>query len=133
MDFPPATPLTPPSETVNGVMATVRALMATSTSGDFHIQDIVTVTRHAMQVVDTYPDLTGKGKKKVVLDVCQRLMDEVDHDTWNAAKPFAMPIINATIDELVDAHQGNLRLRPRWRRALRNLCKCCCNNGRRQD
>ena len=69
----------------------------------FELSDVVAVTRHAMQVVDAYPDLTGPSKKKVVLGVCQRLMEEVDHDTWNSAKPIAMPIVIATIDALVVA------------------------------
>lgn len=115
-------------------MAAVRTLMgkrdggagsSSSFTGDFRVQDIVVVARHAMQVVDTYPAFTGPEKKRVVLDVTQRLMDEVDHRTWLSVKPIAVPIVNAAIDELVDAHKGKLRLRPRWRRLLQKCCACC--------
>ena len=132
---PPA-PLTPPSQTSQDVMQTVRALMASGVvnGGEFKISDVVTVTRHAMQVVDAYPDLTGRSKKKVVLDVCERLMDEIDHGAWNSAKPVAMPIIIATIDALVDAHRGNLRLRPKWQRRIRRFCSCIqCARRKRHD
>jgi len=122
-------PPSPPSQTAASVMATVRTLMGKdgrlSFAGDFRVQDIVVVARHAMVVVDTYPALRGPEKKRVVLDVTQRLMDEVDHRTWLSVKPIAVPIVNAAIDELVDAHKGKLRLRPRWRRLLQKCCTCC--------
>ena len=117
-------PLTPPSATVAAVLDAVQVLMASSERPSVTIQDVVAVTRHAMQVVDAYPHLSGQEKKKVVLDVSHRLMDDIDHDTWQHAKPFVMPVVAATIDELVQAHRGKLRLRPRWRRLLKRCCVC---------
>lgn len=132
IEFPPPSP---PSQTAASVMATVRTLMGKdgglSFADDFRVQDIVVVARHAMQVVDTYPTLTGPEKKRVVLDVTQRLMDEVDHRTWVSVKPIAVPIVNAAIDELVDAHKGKLRLRPRWRRFLQKCCASCCSGSKK--
>ena len=118
-------------------MATVRTLIGKDDGGtgsssfadDFRVQDIVVLARHAMVVVDTYPTLTGPEKKRVVLDVTQRLMDEIDHRTWVSVKPIAVPIVNAAIDELVDAHKGKLRLRPRWRRFLQKCCASCCSGS----
>ena len=119
-------PLTPPSATVAAVLNAVRVLMASSEEQSVGLQDVVAVTRHAMQIVDTYPHLSGQEKKKVVLDVSHRLMDEIDHEYWQRAKPFVMPVVAATIDELVEAHRGKLRLRPRWRRALKFFWRRCC-------
>ncbi len=76
--------------------------------------DLVIIATSAMQIVQKYPELTGEDKKRMVIDILARLVDESDlvpAKYQDASLIFIQYTLPNMIDAVVNAYQHKIKLK----------------------
>ncbi len=76
--------------------------------------DLVIIATSAMQIVQKYPELTGEDKKRMVIDILSRLVDEsnlVPSKYQDTSRVFIQHTLPNMIDAVVNAYQHKIKLK----------------------
>ena len=88
------------------------------------VQNIVTIGSIAMQVVEEYPQLLGYQKKRIVIQIVHRLIDETQasDDTKVLLHTAVDTTVSAAIDFIVSASKGEIPIVNQVVEAFQDCC-----------
>lgn len=98
------------------------------------LQNIVSITTKLMQMVERIHSLSGPEKKKMVIDVLLKLIDEsdvLDEETEQALQSFIEITLPGTIDIIIAASKNQFDINSVKKRCskLKEYLSCKCLRG----
>ena len=84
--------------------------------------NLVSVVRQVMEVVEAYTQSTGEQKKQAVLECVDALMRSTDAGALEAVEPVVLALLPHLIDELVVCSHTGIHINQQYRRRCRLSC-----------
>lgn len=81
---------------------------------------VIGLVTRLMQSVDTYTNVSGKEKKEVILEVIDRIINDLPDGTSKDVLKTARPMIPDIIDTIISVDKRELKIR------AKKMWKRCC-------
>jgi len=114
------------TEIVDELYNSIKSLV----NDELDITKLMQITTTLMQVVETYSELKGQEKKGLILQVIDKISEELPEGTAKDVVKTTRPIIPNIIDTVISVDKGELKIKAKriWKRIREKLSKikCCC-------
>ena len=92
-----------------------------------NIITIFDLLRLAMEIAESYKDLTGRQKKELVIRIMHEaiedfVLDDMDNEALNI---FVDKMVDVVIDNFVDINWGHLAINKKNKDKFKNCFPCC--------